>query len=438
MTSQATRQIDRTLFSHNISHEEFLQVLEAVAIFCVGREGAGEVEEGEITWGLPVLLWDEPGTGKSTISHTLGQSWMDTTHLHMLSQHPAEDLGGYAVPNKTRDAVDQIPAAFIKKLNESTSALLILDEFGSVDESKMAAAQSVLSERLAGGTRVKGHVRMIAIGNPPEVATNGVPQSMPSANRFFHMPFIGADGAGFRSWLLTAGTLQSQVAKRDRGAHEAMVLKAWPSAYAQEAAIVCGYLERFEGDLHQMPHSYGKDAAQGEQDEIRWVSRRVWDMLCRAMASATIHQLNATQIDYIVRSILPEGVAERFVAFRADHDLPTPQDVLDHPEDVVIGNRIDRTIAILGMTAGYLADTSVPDRDARAVNWWVFADRVVESPYGGADLVKPYARTMSLPTSRGGCGYDAKSLPAAAPVVKKLYEVLAKQKSTRAKIEAGR
>jgi len=434
----AARQIDRTLFSHTISHDEFLGVLEAVALFAVGREGAGDVADNEVTWGLPVLLWDEPGTGKSTLSNKLGKTWLDRTHLHMLSQHPAEDLGGYAVPNKTRDAIDQIPASFVKDLNEADSGLLILDEFGSVDEAKMAAAQSVLSERLAGGTRIKGHVRMLAIGNPPEVATNGVPQSMPSANRFFHMPFIAAEKEGFKSWLLTAGKLQTKVAKRDRAKHEAMVLEAWPAAFAQEASIVCGYLDRFEGDLHSMPEGYGKDDDGGEQDEIRWCSRRVWEMLTRAMASGRIHGLNAIQIDFIVRSILPEGVASRFIAYRNDQDIPTPQEVLDDPEGYKVTNRIDKTIAVLGMTVGYLADEGVADRKQRAVNWWKLADRVIESKYGGADLVKPFARQMSLPTAKGGLGLDHEAVPEAGPVVKKLYNVLTVAKQTKKAMKAGK
>jgi len=431
----AIRQLDRTMFQSSISHDEFVEVLEAVALFAIGREGASD-DEDDIVWGLPVLIHDEPGTGKSSVASKLGRQWLDRTHLHMLSQHPAEDLGGYAVPNKTRDAIVQIPAEFVKDLNEADSGLLILDEFGSVDQAKHAAAQSVITERRAGATRIKGHVRMIAIANPPEVATNGEPLSMPAANRFFHMPFVGADREAFKSWLRTAGKLRAKTEKLDRAAHEAKVLDAWPAAYAQEQAIVAGYLDRFEADLHTMPEGYGIDGDDGEQDEIRWTSRRVWEMLTRAMASARIHGLNPTQVDFIARSLLPEGVASRFVAFRTDSDIPTPESVLDDPESFEIGKRIDKTIAVLDMTVSFLAN-DVPKRDERAVAWWILASRVIDSKNGGADLVKPFARTMSLPAARGGCALGQEKIPEAGPVVKRLYKVLATEKKVKQAMKKG-
>ena len=423
-----TSQLSRTLFETSATHEDMLAVLFSL-FFTIGREGIGG--EDETTWGLLVNVHDEPGTGKSTIAANIGKKWMTVTRVHSLAQHPAEDIGGYCVPNKTRTAMDAIPAAFFNDLNASDSALLILDEFGSVEEHKQAAALSLLTERMAGGTRLAGHVRCIALGNPPEVGANGVPQAMSTANRFFHMPWIRPAKGSFRNYLRTAGKIKKIVEKGDREAVERKVVKAWPAAYAKAVAIVDGYLERFPADEHCMPKGYGRDTDEGELDELRWPSPRVWENVCRALAGALIHGLTDVQVDYMVRCALPEGLATKFVAFYHAQDLPTPESVLDDPESYKISKRIDKTQAVLSMTVAYLADETVEKRSERAANWWKLAGIAAEHKNCGKDFVKVYARQMSLPTADGGCGLGSDVVPEAGPVVTSLFEVLFEEKKAK-------
>jgi hypothetical protein len=466
-TQAAKSQLQLTLFDTDISHDEFLEIL--VSLFftigtgaaydgeviawekvecphdtagtvplheCPKCGGTGtydeEIRADNIAWGINWVGWDEPGTGKTAITRYLRRVFSMTGHQHYLSQHPAEDLGGYAIPNRTRDAVQQVPASFIPKLNEETAALLVLDEFGSVEEHKQAAALAVLSERQAGGTHISGGVMICGLGNPPEVGTNGVPLGLATTNRMFHVPWVGPGPARWRQWLRTQGAVSSVITElRDPVALRAKVVKAWPSAMAKSIGIVDSYIERFPSHLHQTPLGTGRKPEEGEKDELRWASRRIWDMLTRALAGAFIHELSAPQIEFLVRCALPEGIATSFIAYYIGQKIPTPEEVLDSTGKFEITKALDRTAAILSMTVTFLMDPKCPKREERAARWWEVAGQCVKSKNCGADIVREYAADMAKAREDKGAGLGPDVIPAADPVVTSLFDVLWIEKQLR-------
>ena len=388
MTSSTESQLHRTLFFSKISHEECLGVIKAM-LFTPGRRVHG-MGHDDIVWGIPCMIWDEPGTGKTSIIAQEGRRYFDSTKIHYMAQHPAEDIGGYGIPNSGRTAIDQVPAAFFAELNKEKNALLILDEFGSIEEHKQAAGLAVLSERLAGSTQIGPGVRIIALGNPPEVAANGVPLAPPAANRMIHFPWVRPDAKGFSDFLSGAGVLLQSEEKEDPDAIEKRVIAEWPRCYAKAFAHVSQYLSKFRQHLQQMPHGCGV-SNEGEADELRWASPRMWETLTRALAGAYAHDLNDGQISYLVRSALPSGIAVSFLKMQSENVLGDPVEIL---KDAARGkvweapkNRLDIAVATAQMLTSYVCDPSVKGIKELSVGYWRVLQRMKKSKAGGKDIV---------------------------------------------------
>ena len=388
MTSNTESQIQRTLFRSNITHEDCLAVIRAM-LFTPGRRVHG-LASNEIVWGIPMMIWDEPGTGKTSIVAQEGRRYFKETKIHYMAQHPAEDVGGYGIPNNDRSAIDQVPAAFFKRLNEQERALLILDEFGSIEEHKQAAGLAVLSERLAGSTQIGPNVRIMALGNPPEVAANGVPLSPPAANRMIHFPWVRPGFDIFSDFLGGAGVLIQSEKKEDPELIERRVVKEWPRCYSRAYGYVSQYLRSSRQHLQQMPHGCGVDG-EGEADELRWASPRMWETLTRALAGAYAHDLNSSQIAYLVRSALPAGIAASFLESQNKLDLGDPKEIL---EQATAGNvwkapqnRLDIVQATAQMLASYVCDPSVEELERVSVGFWRVLQAMKKSKAGGKDIV---------------------------------------------------
>jgi MoxR-like ATPase len=433
-----------TLTDTTLTHPELLNVTIA-AWFTPGRKAsAADADNDEQvgsgpTWGLPLLFWDEPGTGKTSALEALGRvCGFDVVTTIALNNRQPEDVGGYSIPTRTRDAMIKVPDAWVSKVNAAKRAVVLFDEF-TVSEEHQAAALRVFSERMAGETRIGGHVRLAAMANPPSCAATAHEMTPPNANRFGHATWVGYDVDEFADWLL-GGAGEQEIDPIDPVAHEARVLAAWPAAMAKAAALVKGYLRRFPSDLHQMPQGDGKTPKAGETDTLRWPSRRVWEMVARALASAQVHHLTDVETDAFVGFYLPAGVATRFATFRAAQDIAEPGDYLDGKAEFVINAKIDRTYAILEMTASYLANKATERREERAARWWQMATEVMGHKHGGKDFVVPAAKLMCRPESKGGAGLGKEVVPEAEVVARELVEVLLAERAAKisaAKFAAG-
>lgn len=393
-----------------LEHHEVLHVIKA-CIFCPGRAAAkGQAlndkkkgrpsKKSKQTWGLPLFVWDEPGTGKTSaieqLGHNLGLDYVSTIAMN---NRPAEDIGGYAVPDHERHTMDRYPDPWVHNANQATRGLQIFDEFSTSDEERQAACLRVFSENMAGDVRINGAVRLIALGNPPECSANGHDLSPPAANRFGHLAWVGFSTKEWGEWLLT-GAGGQKMEPLDVQSHEGYVLERFPAAFAKSGALCLEYLVKFPDDFHRLPKS-------GEPEQLRWPSRRTWEMTARFLASADIHGLTQVERDCGINAFLPSGVAEQFITWLADQDLPGVLEVLENEGSYLqyeISKRMDITHTILGMTSSYLVNPDVPNRRMLAGAWWRFADRVHDHRYGGGDLIEGTARRMTKAVSEGGAG----------------------------------
>ena len=420
-----------------VTHQEMLNVITALW-FTLGRSGYN-TSEGEVTYGLPFFVLDEPGTGKTTILRELAYSLgFDHVEEVTMTQRSAEDIGGYGIPNRARDAIVKVPEECIKRVNDCERGLLVLDEFGSVEDDKRAACLRVTSERSAGDVRIGGHIRMIAVGNPESSAANANPLDAASANRYIHVPWIAPDEEGFCDWLTTGASRGTHASRRDGAAIEAQIREGWQAAFGQAAGVVSAYVLAFKGDLHRTPLGQGEDPQKGEADQLRWPSRRIWEMVTRALAGGSILGLTKVETDFLIGCCLPKGVSKKLVTFLKDNDVPRATDVLDGKVEFKPTARMDRTQVVLRSTAAVLVsqrnaeyDGDHPDRiskdlRARAVRWWGLCEMIKDGPvsWGGRDFIVPTASIISRSLKRDGAALNKDIIPEASPVVADIYEIL--------------
>ncbi len=421
-----------------LKHQEILTLLKTF-LYCPGRSAAAgsalndgdRINSKQQTWGIPFFIWDEPGTGKTTALEVFGYLLgFDYINSIAMNCRAPEDVGGYSVPNHETKTMDRYPDPWVNNANSAKRGIQIFDELTS-DEESQAACLRVFSERMAGDIRINGAIRLVALGNPTWCAANGHDLSHPNANRFAHIQWAGMSNIEFGDWLLT-GAGENEMEAIDADAHEAHVLKKFPTAWAKAAALVSRFLVLFPGMLHQMPKS-------GEPEQLRWPSRRNWENVTRFLASADIHGLKPHVQEAGIHAFFPEGLAVQFTTWMKNQDLPAPLDVLDNEgtkKQFKIGKKIDITAVVLDMTSAFLRDPDVDKRKKRAEGWWKFAKRVCEHKYGGADFVEPSVRRMCRPVEKGGIGLgEDEGIKGASDLVNSLYDVLSTKMSAKADLE---
>jgi len=151
------------------------------------------------------------------------------------------------------------------------------------------------------------------------------------------------------------------------------VIEAWPEAYAKAVGLSTAFLRR-RPELHNAKPADNDPACSGA-----WPSPRTWEYATRALASAEIHNLSATDRDDFVAAFVGQAAATEFLTWIDAADLPEPADVLDGK--VAFSHdpkRIDRTEAVLAACAALVVPKDSAKRNERAGALWKIFETVAE------------------------------------------------------------
>ena len=364
-------------------------------------------------WGLPILFWGPPGTGKSDQVEDLVRQY--AMHCEVLS--PGErGEGGFGVtpvPVKASGGgyIISYPAPDWTALFEDCDdrGAVFVDELTTAPPALQPALLGLVHARRIGSKYLGRGIRVFGAANPTQQAAGGWDLAPPLANRFGHFEWEPPSSMEWGDWLLTAGQAgQTAQPKLDPAVEEKRVMGVWGSAYAKAKGIARAFVLAKPALLHAMPH-------EGDPQGSRaWPSHRTWDMGVRALASAEVHGLSEADTDSFVAGFIGGAAMTEFAAFRSANDLPDPSELLDGnvawKHD---GRRLDRTMAVISSCVALVSPTNCKSRDARADKLWSILHGVAnDSP----DLVVPAVRPLSqarLTTSK-----------AALPVLTKLRPVL--------------
>ncbi|AJF63761.1 AAA family ATPase [Streptomyces vietnamensis] len=324
---------------------------------------------------LPVLLWGEPGIGKTAALTQLAASLDLPLTTVIASVHEPTDFSGLPIvgDDPSEQGVPMAPPEWAVRLVRAGRGLLFLDELSTAPPAVQAALLRLVLERRVGTLVLPPDVRIVAAANPRSSAADGWELSPPLANRFVHL-----------RW-----THDAEVVVRGLGGvwPRATLPRLAPEKLAEAVDVarraVCGLLTARPALVHRLPSG---EALRGGP----WPSPRSWEMALRLIAFATAAGVSRDVLSQLVRGVVGDGPGLELLAWLDRMDLPDPELLLADPEGAELPERGDRRQAALEGVVEAVARR--PER-ARWDAAWALLARALES--GAPDLVVVPATTLA-------------------------------------------
>jgi hypothetical protein len=324
---------------------------------------------------LPVLLWGEPGIGKTAALTQLAAALDLPLTTVIASVHEPSDFSGLPVvgDDPATQGVPMAPPDWAVRLVRAGRGLLFLDELSTAPPAVQAALLRLVLERRIGALQLPPGVRIVAAANPRSSAADGWELSPPLANRFVHLQWTHDHETVVRG---LGGTWPRATLPR-------LDPRKLPEAVDFARRAVCGLLAARPTLVHRLP---GDETRRGGP----WPSPRSWDMTLSLVAFATAAGSARDVLSLLVRGTVGDGPGLELLASLDRLDLPDPEDVLADPAGALLPERGDLRQAVLdGVVAAVRAR---PDR-ARWDAAWAVLVRALET--GAPDLVVVPATTLA-------------------------------------------
>lgn len=323
---------------------------------------------------LPVLLWGEPGIGKTAAIGHLAESLDLPLTTVIASVHEPSDFSGLPVvgDDPAVQGVPMAPPDWAVRLAETGRGLLFLDELSTAPPAVQAALLRLVLERRVGALRLPPGVRIVAAANPRSSAADGWELSAPLANRFVHLQWTFNPDVVVRG---LAGTWPRAVLPHLDPANLTDAV-----AFARRA--VCGLLTTRPTLVHKLPSG---EARRGGA----WPSPRTWDMTLRLVAFATAAGTSREVLSMLVRGTVGDGPGLELLASMDRLDLPDPEALLADPSALLPERGDLRQAALDGVVEAVRKAPTEPRWDAA----WAVLVHALDT--GAPDLVVAPAATLA-------------------------------------------
>ena len=324
---------------------------------------------------LPVLLWGEPGIGKTAALTQLAAALDLPLTTVIASVHEPSDFSGLPIvgDDPAEQGVPMAPPDWAVRLVRAGRGLLFLDELSTAPPAVQSALLRLVLERRVGSLQLPPGVRIVAAANPRSSAADGWELSPPLANRFVHLQWTHDHEVVVRG---LGGTWPRATLPR-------LAPQKLPEAVDFARRAVCGLLGARPKLVHQLP---GNETRRGGA----WPSPRSWEMTLRLVAFATAAGSSREVLSLLVRGTVGDGPGLELLASLDRMDLPDPEDLLADPAAAELPRRGDLRQAVLdGVVA---AVRSRPDKSRWDAAWTLLV-RAVET--GAPDLVVVPATTLA-------------------------------------------
>ncbi|MFI7708284.1 AAA family ATPase [Nonomuraea sp. NPDC049480] len=324
---------------------------------------------------LPVLLWGEPGIGKTAALKQLAAALDLPLTTVIASVHEPSDFSGLPVvgDDPAAQGVPMAPPDWAVRLARAGRGLLFLDELSTAPPAVQAALLRLVLERRVGALRLPAGVRIVAAANPRSSAADGWELSPPLANRFVHLQWMHDHEVVVRG---LGGTWP-------RASLPRLDPERLSEAVTFARRAVCGLLAARPALVHRLPSN---EARRGGP----WPSPRSWEMALCLTAFATAANTPKDVLSMLVRGTVGDGPGLELLAAMDRMDLPDPEALLADPSAADLPERGDLRQAVLDGVVE--AVRRRPDK-ARWDAAWALLVRALET--GAPDLVVVPASTLA-------------------------------------------
>ncbi|WP_406180157.1 AAA family ATPase [Streptomyces sp. NBC_01006] len=316
---------------------------------------------------LPVLLWGEPGIGKTAALTQLATSLDLPLTTVIASVHEPSDFSGLPIigDDPAQHGVPMAPPDWAVRLVRAGRGLLFLDELSTAPPAVQAALLRLVLERRIGALQLPPGVRIVAAANPRSSAADGWELSPPLANRFVHLHWTHDHDVVVRG---LGGTWPRATLPR-------LDPSALPQAVDHARRAVCGLLAARPGLVHRLPT--GETRRGGP-----WPSPRSWEMTLHLIAFATAAGSSRDVLSLLVRGTVGDGPGLELLAALDRMELPDPEELLADPAAAALPERGDLRQAVLD---GVVEAVRNRPEKARWDAAWALLVRALET--GAPDLV---------------------------------------------------
>jgi hypothetical protein len=324
---------------------------------------------------LPVLLWGEPGIGKTAALTQLAESLDLPLTTVIASVHEPSDFSGLPIigDDPAEQGVPMAPPDWAVRLVRAGRGLLFLDELSTAPPAVQAALLRVVLERRIGALQLPPGVRIVAAANPRSSAADGWELSPPLANRFVHLQWTHDHEVVVRG---LGGTWPRATLPR-------LVPERFTDAVAFARRAVCELLAARPNLVHQIPTSETRRGGA-------WPSPRSWDMTLRLIAFATASGSSRDVLSLLIRGTVGDGPGFELLSSIDRMDLVDPETLLADPSAADLPERGDLRQAVLdGVVA---AVRRRPEKSRWDAAWAVLVEAVET---GAPDLVVVPATTLA-------------------------------------------
>ncbi|MFD9970810.1 AAA family ATPase [Streptomyces sp. NPDC059011] len=324
---------------------------------------------------LPVLLWGEPGIGKTAALNQLADSLCLPLTTVIASVHEPSDFSGLPIIGDEPEVrgVPMAPPQWAVELVRAGQGLLFLDELSTATPAVQAALLRVVLERRVGAVQLPPGVRIVAAANPRASAADGWELSPPLANRFVHLYWVHDRDVVVRG----LGGVWPR-AELPRLAPELL-----PEAVDLARRAVCGFLEARPTLIHRLPNSETRRGGA-------WPSPRSWEAALTLLAFGTAASVSREVLALLVRGAVGDGPGLELLAHLDRMDLPDPESLLADPAAADLPVRGDLRQAAL--EAVVAAVGARPERQRWEAGWAVLV-RALET--GAPDLLVAPATVLA-------------------------------------------
>lgn len=323
---------------------------------------------------LPVVLWGEPGIGKTAALTQLAAALDLPLTTVIASVHEPSDFGsahrrGRSGGTGCPDGPAGLGGA--TRTGRQRAAVPGRTVHGATGRSgRPAASCAGAADRLL---QLPPSVRIVAAANPRSSAADGWELSPPLANRFVHLQWTHDHEVVVRG---LGGTWPRATLPRLDPAR-------LPDAVDFARRAVCGLLAARPGLVHRLPSN---DMRRGGP----WPSPRSWEMTLCLIAFATAAGCSREVLSLLVRGTVGDGPGLELLAGLDRMDLPDPEVLLADPASAVLPERGDLRQAVLD---GVVQAVRTRPEKSRWDAAWALLVRALET--GAPDLVVVPATTLA-------------------------------------------
>ncbi|MBE1537225.1 AAA family ATPase [Actinomadura algeriensis] len=312
-----------------------------------------------VSANIPVLLWGEPGIGKSAGLVRLATGLGVPLETVIASVHEPSDFAGLPIigDDPAATGVPMAPPDWAVRLATAGRGVVFFDELSSAPPAVQAALLRVVLERRVGSLALPEPVRVVAAANPPASAADGWHLSPPLANRFVHLRWTHEPSTVARGMAGTWPEPSMPVVDPGKAA----------AAVARARGAVSGFLTARPGLAHHLPED-----AEGRGGA--WPSPRTWEMALRLLATGYATGARPEAVAAAVVGAVGDGAGLELLAYLDELDLPDPNRVLADPSAFALPERGDRQLAFLTAVVSAVQDD--PTRRRWEAGWDVLAKAV--------------------------------------------------------------